>query len=181
MVNHRLFDGFGYVALGHLHRPHVPEGAPSNVVYSGSPIPYSFSEEHRKSVVILDTTGMTWTEMPIGVGRGVTIIRGKLNDLLTGREYSAAEQLYVRVELTDEQIQIGAMESVRARFPHVLEIKQLAMNGDGSIKEIVGGKARSVTEEVSDYMDEYFDASQHRFKHELAKKAVAQVVNSAEA
>jgi hypothetical protein len=73
------------------------------------------------------------------------------------------------------------MESVRARFPHVLEIKQLAMNGDGSIKEIVGGKARSVTEEVSDYMDEYFDASQHRFKHELAKKAVAQVVNSAEA
>jgi exonuclease SbcD len=181
MVNHRLFDGFGYVALGHLHRPHVPEGAPNNVVYSGSPIPYSFSEEHRKSVVILDTTGMTWTEMPIGVGRGVTTIRGKLNDLLTGREYTAAEQLYVRVELTDEQIQIGAMERVRARFPHALEMHQPAMNGDGSIREIVGGKARSVAEEVSDYMDEYFEASQHRFKHELAEKAVAHVVNSAEA
>jgi exonuclease SbcD len=26
MVNHRLFDGFGYVALGHLHRPHEQRG-----------------------------------------------------------------------------------------------------------------------------------------------------------
>jgi exonuclease SbcD len=179
MVNHRLFDGFGYVALGHLHRPqHF--GASGNVVYSGSPIPYSFSEEHPKSVVILDTTSWTWTAMPIGIGRGVATITGELNDLLTGHEYTAAEQCYVRVELTDEQIQIGAMERIRARFPHALELNQSAINGDGSIKEIVGAKARSVAEEVSDYMDEYFEARWHRFKHELADKAVAHVVNSTE-
>lgn len=180
MVNHRLFDGFGYVALGHLHRPQQ-FGANGNVVYSGSPIPYSFSEEHQKSVVILDTTGMTTTRIPVDIGRGVVTIKGKLDDLLSSREYEAAVQLYVRVELTDEQVQIGAMESIRARFPHALELVQTAINGDGSIEEIVGGKARSVAEEVADYMDEYFDATQHRFKHELADKAVAHVVNSMEA
>jgi exonuclease SbcD len=178
-VNHRLFDGFGYVALGHLHRPQR-FGASGNVVYSGSPIPYSFSEEHQKSVVILDTTKMTSTTIAVGIGRGVVTIRGELNDLLTSPKHKHAELLYVRVELTDDQLKIGAMESIRARFPHALELDQAAINGDGSIKEIVGGKARSVAEEVADYMDEYFEATQHRFKHELADKAVAQVINSAE-
>jgi exonuclease SbcD len=179
MVNHRLFDGFGYVALGHLHRPQR-FGASGNVVYSGSPIPYSFSEEHQKSVVILDTSKMTSTTIPVGIGRGVVTIRGELNDLLTSAKHKNAELLYVRVELTDDQVQIGAMESIRARFPHALELDQAAIKGDGSIKEIVGGKARSVAEEVADYMDEYFEATQHRFKHELADKAVAQVMNAAE-
>jgi exonuclease SbcD len=167
------------VALGHLHRPQR-FGASGNVVYSGSPIPYSFSEEHQKSVVILDTTKMTSTTIAVGIGRGVVTIRGELNDLLTSPKHKHAELLYVRVELTDDQLKIGAMESIRARFPHALELDQAAINGDGSIKEIVGGKARSVAEEVADYMDEYFEATQHRFKHELADKAVAQVINSAE-
>jgi len=176
MVNHRLFDGFGYVALGHLHRPQQ-FGAGGSVVYSGSPIPYSFSEEHQKSVVIVDTATMTSTNIPVGIGRGVATIKGKLAELLTNREYSAVEQLYVRIKLTDKQVQIGAMESIRARFPHALELVQTAINGGGGGG---GWKVGSVTEEVAGYMDEYFDAEQHPFKHELADKAVAHVVNSRE-
>lgn len=179
MVNHRLFDGFGYVALGHLHRPQQ-FGASGNLVYSGSPLPYSFSEAHQKSVVILDTARMTTTTIPVGIGRGVVTIRGNLNHILTSPDFKRAELLYVRVELTDDQVQIGAMESIRARFPHALELDQTAINSDGSINELVGGKTRSVAEEVADYMDEYFEATQHRFKHELADKAVAHVINSAE-
>jgi len=177
MVNHRLFDGFGYVALGHLHRPQQ-FGAGGSVVYSGSPIPYSFSEEHQKSVVIVDTATMTSTNIPVGIGRGVATIKGKLAELLTNREYSAVEQLYVRIKLTDKQVQIGAMESIRARFPHALELVQTAINGGGGGGG--GWKVGSVTEEVAGYMDEYFDAEQHPFKHELADKAVAHVVNSRE-
>jgi exonuclease SbcD len=179
MVNHRLFNGFGYVALGHLHRPQQ-FGTNGNVVYSGSPIPYSFSEEHQKSVVIVDTAGMTSTKIPVGIGRGVVTIKGELAKLLASREYKAAEQLFVRIELTDEQVQIGAMESIRARFPYALELVQTAISDDGSIQEIVGGKARSVAEEVAGYMNEYFEAEQHRFKHDLADKAVAHVVSSTE-
>jgi exonuclease SbcD len=123
---------------------------------------------------------MTTTTIPVGIGRGVVTIRGNLNLLLTSPEFKRAELLYVRVELTDDQVQIGAMESIRARFPHALELDQTAINSDGSINELVGGKARSVAEQVADYMDEYFEATQHRFKHELADKAVAHVINSAE-
>ncbi len=42
-----------YVALGHLHRPQSV-GGQERVRYSGSPLAYSFSETHTKSVVLLD-------------------------------------------------------------------------------------------------------------------------------
>lgn len=44
-----------YVALGHLHRCHEVSTEPCPVVYSGSPIAYSFSEaDQQKYVVLLD-------------------------------------------------------------------------------------------------------------------------------
>lgn len=179
MVNHRLFDGFGYVALGHLHRPQT-FGTNGNVVYSGSPIPYSFSEEHQKSVVIIDSVDLSSKKIPVDIGRGVTTIKGTLAEILGSAEHKTAEQLYVRVELTDQQIQVGAMERVRDRFPYALELVQTAMASDGSVEEIIGGKARSASVEVNAYMNEYFTGDEHRFKHELATKAVAHVVNTTE-
>jgi exonuclease SbcD len=52
LVPASLFDGISYTALGHLHG--AQQVAPG-VRYSGSPLAYSFSEEHhRKSVAIVD-------------------------------------------------------------------------------------------------------------------------------
>jgi exonuclease SbcD len=50
-----IFDGFDYTALGHLHRPQKVAGN-ETILYSGSPIPLSFSEAaDAKSVVIIET------------------------------------------------------------------------------------------------------------------------------
>lgn len=46
-VSSDLFKDFGYVALGHLHTPH--ELGDGRLVYSGTPMPYSFSEEPKKT------------------------------------------------------------------------------------------------------------------------------------
>ena len=46
-----VFAGFSYTALGHLHRP---QELSSTVRYSGTPLAYSFSEDHSKSVLIID-------------------------------------------------------------------------------------------------------------------------------
>lgn len=40
-----------YVALGHLHRPFQMDDSPCPVVYSGSPLSYSFSESEQKKFV----------------------------------------------------------------------------------------------------------------------------------
>ncbi len=51
-----VFAGIDYVALGHLHGPQRVAGPPGVVLrYSGSPLAYSFSEQHHaKSSVLVD-------------------------------------------------------------------------------------------------------------------------------
>src|ERR1700746_4030115 len=78
-----LFAGFGYVALGHLHGQQTV--AP-HLRYSGSPLPYSFSEaSHRKGswLVDLDGEGTAQVEqVPAPVYRRLSVLRGRLADLL---------------------------------------------------------------------------------------------------
>ena len=52
-VDGRLFDGFDYVAMGHIHR--AQRVGRDTVRYAGSPLKYSFSEAaHKKSVTVVD-------------------------------------------------------------------------------------------------------------------------------
>jgi DNA repair protein SbcD/Mre11 len=63
-----------YTALGHLHRPHlVPHPAGVPVVYSGSPLSYSFAEaRQQKQVVRVDLEpgqAAKWSFLPLNEGR----------------------------------------------------------------------------------------------------------------
>jgi exonuclease SbcD len=52
-IDGAVFDGFDYVALGHIHKPQ--KVLRDTIRYAGSPLKYSFSEAaHRKSVTIVD-------------------------------------------------------------------------------------------------------------------------------
>lgn len=147
-----MFDGFGYVALGHLHRPQRLDG--DRIVYSGSPIAYSFSEEHDKSVRIVECGAtIISSELPVGVGRPVRTIRGALADLLTHPHYGHAEQAWVRAELTDTSIQLGAVERLRERFPHILELEQDGLRRQGQADMSPAGDR--VQRTPSDVVDEY--------------------------
>lgn len=44
---------FQYVALGHLHRQQVIDTLPCPIVYSGSPLAYSFNEDNQEKFVML--------------------------------------------------------------------------------------------------------------------------------
>lgn len=62
-----------YVALGHLHRPFKMDDAPCPVVYSGSPLSYSFSEaEQQKFVNILHVQpgqSVNYEQIPLKSGK----------------------------------------------------------------------------------------------------------------
>ena len=124
LVSSSHYEGFDYVALGHLHRPQIVAGR-DNMRYSGSPLPYSFSEDHQKSVVIVDmdkagTTAVT--KVPIGVGRGVRTLRGTFQELMSGPQIT---EPWVRVELTDLAVIPDAHRSLRRHFPHLVEIARV--------------------------------------------------------
>ncbi len=136
-----LFAGFGYVALGHLHGQQTV--AP-HLRYSGSPLPYSFSEaSHRKGswLVELDGTGTARVEqVPAPAFRRLSVLRGRLADLLGSTAYRQHEDDFVSVTLTDPSRAEGAMDALRTRFPYVLV---LAHQPEGAAPDGRGYRART--------------------------------------
>jgi exonuclease SbcD len=118
-----VFEGVDYAALGHLHGCQTIN---ERVRYSGSPLAYSFSEaDHRKSMwlVELGPQGEVSAErIDCPVPRRLARLRGELDELLGGAEYDAAEDCWVHVTLTDAARPPQAMERLRVRFPHTLQL-----------------------------------------------------------
>lgn len=119
------FDGFDYVALGHLHGPQA--FAEGRVAYSGSPLPYSFSEErHHKSVRLVELApdgGLSVERIPLDVGMSVRSVTGRLDQLLTDPTLDEAVPAFVRATLTDTELPRQAMARLRRRFPGVVELR----------------------------------------------------------
>ncbi len=125
VVDPAVFAGFDYVALGHLHRPQAV-GADRRIAYSGSLLPYSFSEDHAKSVRLVDISGgavVEVTEVPVPVGRPVVTLTGRLDDLLADDAYGHFTGHWVAVRLTDDTVQVQPMERLRGRFPHTVSVR----------------------------------------------------------
>jgi len=118
-VSADVFAGFDYVALGHLHRSQVVD---DRIRYSGSPLPYSFSEsDHDKAVwlVDLDAAGeVSATRLALPTIRRLVSVRGRLAEVLdTDPDLADA---YLSVELTDPVRPVDPMRRLRDAFPHTL-------------------------------------------------------------
>jgi len=117
------FAGVDYTALGHLHGAQRVAEA---VRYSGSPLAYSFSEEHQRKAVLLVELGaepggpVTVEHLPTPVPRPLARVSGRLDDLLGADRWSGLSGHYLQVTLTDPVRPREPMERLRARFPHVL-------------------------------------------------------------
>lgn len=152
------FEGFDYVALGHLHSPQTLS---ESVRYSGSPLPYSFGERsHRKAVWIvdLDEQGLASVQRhDLPVVRGLRQLTGELDDLLADPESSDATDDYVSAVLTDHVRPVDALRRLRERFPHAVHVEWVRPEGDARLRyrERVHGRrdseiARSFLTDVRD-------------------------------
>jgi DNA repair protein SbcD/Mre11 len=119
-----LFHGVDYVALGHLHGP---QRIDQHVRYSGSPLPYSFSEAaHRKSVWLLemDAAGLAGVERrELPVIRRLASVTGHIEDLLTAPDYADLTDCYLSATLTDEVRPLEAMRRLQERFPYAVHME----------------------------------------------------------
>lgn len=116
------FAGVDYVALGHIHQP---QRVGDNGRYAGSPLAFSFSEAgHVKSVAVVDLAGGRSEAELVAcpVPRPLATLRGTLDELLEGAEHAHAEGAWVSVTLTDTRRPENAMDRLRARFPHAVEL-----------------------------------------------------------
>ncbi|MFF4959252.1 exonuclease SbcCD subunit D [Streptomyces sp. NPDC001222] len=118
-----VFAGVDYAALGHLHGSQT---ITERVRYSGSPLPYSFSEAgHRKSMWLVDLGAdgsVTANRVDCPVPRPLARIRGRLEDLLVDPELERHEEAWLEATLTDPVRPAEPMARLAGRFPHTLSL-----------------------------------------------------------
>ena len=125
-----VFAGIDYVALGHLHGPQrVGAGDGPAMRYSGSPLAYSFSEQHHhKSTVLLDLrsgrgSGTVDPELvPAPVPRRLADLEGTIEGLLGAAGEPHLDD-WLRVTVTDAYRPADLYRRVKERFPHALVIQ----------------------------------------------------------
>ncbi len=98
-VDPSLFEGFDYVALGHLHGP---QKSGQNGCYSGSPLKYSFDEErHKKSlaIVTLGVSGTRINRIPVKTQHDMRTVTGTVREIIAAahRKTPGAWIIYTRI------------------------------------------------------------------------------------
>lgn len=121
MVGAHVFEGFDYVALGHLHGP---QKVNAHIRYSGTPMAYSFGKEEaqEKSVVILDTDSMEQKVVCIPVMRRRTTLEGIFADLLKADYPQEILDGYVRLNVTDSYVGLDSMAALKEKYKFLLEV-----------------------------------------------------------
>ena len=128
MVGSYVFDGFDYVALGHLHGP---QQINEHIRYSGTPMAYSFGKEEKqeKSVTIIDTDNLEAGPkiIPIPQLHKRTTLTGTFDELMAADFAEDIVNGYVRLVVTDKYVGLDSMASFRERYPNLLEMTGKSM------------------------------------------------------
>lgn len=180
LVKASRFEGFDYVALGHLHRPQ--RVARDGIRYAGSLMPYSFAEAaHEKSVSVveLDAEGAVSIEaVSLSPRRAVRVVEGELDALLASPPEELARDDYLLVRLTDRGALFHPMARLRERFPNVLQIERPALEAAAS----PGGVTAAATlapRTPLDLFDDFFTAVMDRDMDEAERAALGTYADAA--
>ena len=121
-VDYHIYDGYNYVALGHLHGPQ--KAGKKDIRYSGSLLKYSVDEQHQKKGVLLvdmDAKGdFSIEEIQLPVTHDVRVVEGLIEDL----EKLDGSEDYVEVRLKNDHSVMSPADRLRAAFPNLLTVVQ---------------------------------------------------------
>ena len=122
-----VFEGFHYVALGHIHKAQHISGGP--IYYSGAPMKYAFSEAGSVkfvNIVELDEKGkVTICKKVITPLREMRCIKGKLEELIREDVVNDSEvdfMDFIQATLTNREELVNPIGTLRSVYPNVLQI-----------------------------------------------------------
>ena len=124
-VDAAVFDGFDYVALGHLH------GAQSigreTLRYSGTPLKYSFSEkDQEKSITVVELGekgSVSISTLPLTPQRDMREVRGTYDELTLRGNYAGTNtDDYIHAVLTDENDIPNAFSRLQIIYPQLMKL-----------------------------------------------------------
>ena len=142
-ISKDVFQGFDYVALGHIHKPQAIE---NHIRYSGSPLKYSFGaeESQEKGVVVVDTDTMEIRFVPIALKRERRSITGTFEELLAREDI---REDYLRLYVTDQYAGLELVGQLREKFPHLLEVYGKSLTEEGELSVLTVEELEEMKEE----------------------------------
>ena len=121
-----VFNGFDYVALGHIHSP---QNCGSNTVrYCGTPLKYSFSEsKDNKSVTVVEIKEkgeISVKTVPLIPLRDLVELKGTYEELTLKSFYdnTSWQEDYVHITLTDEEDIPDAIGKLRTIYHNLMKL-----------------------------------------------------------
>ena len=125
-VDASVFEGFNYVALGHIHSPQICEA--KHIRYCGTPLKYSFSEMHDvKSLTVIELNGTDTVirAIPLHPIHDMSELRGTFKHLTDPDFYTGNPQTehYLRIVLTDENDIPDAIGRLRLIYKNLMNLE----------------------------------------------------------
>lgn len=133
LISSVVFDDFDYVALGHLHR-HQKVG--KHAYYSGSPLPYSFSEAgQKKCVLVFDTLTKVVEEIEIQPLHELKILKGSFAELQEQMQKEEEKNnTYIKIEVGDTMVSHEMLDYFRQHYDNLLQLSgKSTIHDDASI------------------------------------------------
>ena len=123
-IDGSMFNGFDYVALGHIHRPQNIER--ETMRYCGTPLKYSYSEiNQQKSVTVVEMKNkgeIKISQLPLVPKHEMREIKGTYEELMNRNFYRKidTENEYIYIVLTDEYDEPDALTKLRNVYKNII-------------------------------------------------------------
>jgi len=125
-VDVSVFDGFDYVALGHIHSPQ--NCTSERVRYCGTPLKYSFSEaKDNKSITVVELEekgNISVKTVSLVPMRDMVEIKGRYNEIMLKSFYenTSYQEDYIHITLTDEEDVVDAIGKLRTVYHNLMKL-----------------------------------------------------------
>lgn len=179
-VSGEVFDGFDYVALGHIHREQTV--GKDNIRYCGTPLKYSFSEaKHIKSVTILDFNdkgNIEYSKIPLTPFRDMREIRGTYYELTLKSSYESTNtEDYLHITLTDEEDIPDAIGKLRSIYPNIMKLDydNLRTRGSGTVDAIENIESKSPFELFADLFKQQNNQDMSEEQEEIMRNLIDKI------
>lgn len=177
-VSAKNFEGFDYVALGHLHGPqHVEK---ETIRYAGTPLKYSFSEiNHKKSALIVDVKkkgDVEFEKIPLKPLHDMVEIKGLYDELTAKSFYEDMDtKSYIHVTLTDEEDKPNAMELLRTIYPNIMKLDY--DNKRTRKNQVVNGVSEIENKSKHELFEEFFELQNNQKMNDKQRKIIDDLIN----
>lgn len=179
-VSGEVFDGFDYVALGHIHREQTV--GKDNIRYCGTPLKYSFSEaKHIKSVTILDfkdKENIEYSKIPLTPLRDMREISGTYDELTLKSNYENTNvDDYLHITLTDEEDIPDAIGKLRSIYPNIMKLDydNLRTRGSGIVDAIENIESKSPFELFADLFKQQNNQDMSEEQEEIMRNLIDKI------